>query len=533
MKIVTAGEMREIDRRTVERHGVSYWQLMENAASRVVQYAREREAAGEGGAVVVLCGKGNNGGDGLGFARLWREATGTAPQAFLLADPTQLKGDAAENYRRLVGAGITAKVVTKESEVVGLREAVTGASLIVDALLGTGLRGEAEGLTAAAIEEINRRGQRTRVIAVDIPSGLHSDGKHEGGAVVRADHTVTFTAPKVGLVADGNGQWVGGIAVAQIGSPWQVIEELSASKWRWLEPMEFRSLPLVRRRDAHKGDFGHALVVAGSRGKAGAAGLAGMGSLRCGAGLTTVATPESSLDVVAGYAPEYMTEALAETDMGTVSLRCLEYGRFDGLMKGKSALAIGPGLSTLPETQEFVRTVVGRCPVPMVLDADGLNAYAGRAEELRNRQSPWLAVTPHPGEMARLCGKSVEELQRRRAEVALECAARWNAHVILKGYHTLIATPGGELFVNPAGTPAMASGGTGDVLTGVLAGVTAQFGTADWGRVLGFGVYLHGCAGQVAESQGASLASDLARAVQRVRSELSQRPRDESTLAFC
>jgi NAD(P)H-hydrate epimerase len=334
-------------------------------------------------------------------------------------------------------------------------------------------------------------------------------------------------------VADGSAQWVGGLTVAQIGSPWSVVEEVSASKWRWLEPMEFRSLPLERRRDAHKGDFGHVLIAAGSRGKSGAAGLAGMGSLRSGAGLTTVATPESSLNVVAGYAPEYMTEPLAETDLGTVSLRCLEYGLFDALMKGKSVLAIGPGLSTLPETQEFVRTVVGRCPLPVVLDADGLNAYAGRAEELRNRASSWLAVTPHPGEMARLGGVTVEEVQARRAELALSAATRWRAHVILKGYQTLIATPDGALFVNPAGTPAMASGGTGDVLTGVLAGVTAQFGTVDWGRVLAYGVYLHGCAGQVAEARGGGLASDLAHAVQRVRSELSQRPRDESTLAFC
>lgn len=533
MRIVTAEEMREIDRRTVESHGVPYLQLMENAAGRLVQYVREQELVGRGGSLVVLCGKGNNGGDGLAFARLWGEATGSAPQVVLFAEPAQLKGDAAENYRRLGGAGVTARVVTQDADLAALREAIAKADLIVDGLLGTGLRGQAEGLTAAAIEEINRRPRDTQVTSVDIPSGLNSDGKHQGGVVVRADHTVTFTAPKMGLVADGSAQWVGRLTVAQIGSPWPVIEEVSASKWRWLEPIEFRSLPLVRKRDAHKGDFGHVLIAAGSRGKSGAAGLAGIGSLRSGAGLTTVATPESSQNVVAGYAPEYMTEPLAETDMGTVSLRCLEYGRFDALMKGKSALAIGPGLSTLPETQEFVRTVVRRCPVPMVLDADGLNAYAGRAEELRNRATQWLAVTPHPGEMARLCGVSAEQVQARRAELALSSAARWNAHVILKGYHTLIATPGGELFINPAGTPAMASGGTGDVLTGVLAGVTAQFGTADWGRVLGFGVYLHGCAGQVAEARGDGLASDLAHAIQRVRSELSKRPRDESTLAFC
>jgi hydroxyethylthiazole kinase-like uncharacterized protein yjeF len=532
MKVVTAEEMREIDRRTVRSHGVSYLQLMENAAARLVQYVRE-QVGGDNRPVVVLCGKGNNGGDGLAFTRLWREATGNAPRVLLFTEPLQLKGDAAENCRRLDAAGIEVGVITSESDLAAVKGALAEADCIVDALLGTGLRGAAEGLIAAAIEGINDRSANALCVAVDIPSGLNSDGKHEGGAVVRADHTVTFTAPKLGLLADGNARWVGRLTVAQIGSPWRVIEEVSKSKMRWLEPMEFHGLPLQRKRDAHKGDFGHVLIAAGSRGKTGAAGLAGQGSLRAGAGLTTVATPESSLNVVAAYAPEYMTEPLAETDSGAISLRCLEYGRFEALLKGKSVLALGPGLSTLPETQEFVRTVVSRCPLPVILDADGLNAYAGRADELRQRASPWLAVTPHPGEMARLCGLSTAEVQARRAELALASAVHWNAHVILKGYHTLVATPSGELFVNPAGTPAMASGGTGDVLTGVLAGMTAQFGAADWGRVLAFGVYLHGCAGQVAEARGLCLASDIALAVQRVRSEFSGWPRDESTLAFC
>lgn len=533
MKIVTADEMREIDRRTMESHGVPYLQLMESAAARLVQYVREQALSIESERVVVLCGKGNNGGDGLAFARLWLEATNQAPRVFLFSDPGQLRGDPAANCGRLREAGVEPTVVLSEADIATVREALGAADCIVDALLGTGLRGAAEGLPAAAIDAVNQRTGNAVVVSVDIPSGLISDGKRADGAVIRADHTVTFTAPKAGLVADGSARWVGRLTVAQIGSPWRVIEEVSSSRWRWLEPMEFRSLPLERKRDAHKGDFGHVLIAAGSRGKAGAAGLAGMGSLRAGAGLTTVATPESSLNVVGSYAPEYMTEPLAETELGTIGLRSLEYGKFDALMKGKSAVAIGPGLSTLPETQEFVRTVVSRCPLPIVLDADGLNAYAGRADELRKRSSPSLAVTPHPGEMARLCGVTVEEVQSHRSELALASAARWNVYVILKGYHTLIATPQGELFINPAGTPAMASGGTGDVLTGVLAAVTAQFGTSDWGRVLGLGVYLHGCAGLVAEARGASLASDLAHAVQRVRSELSQRPRDESTLTFC
>lgn len=532
MKIVTADEMREIDRRTAEECGVPLQQLMESAAARIVQFV-QGAIAGVGPGVVVLCGKGNNGGDGLAFARRWKDATGAAPRVFLFGDPAALKGDAGENFRRLRECGIVTAVIRQESELTAVREAIAGATVIVDALLGTGSKGKAEGLLAQAIGQVNRLRGKVKLVAVDVPSGLAADGPADGDAVIRADYTVTFTAPKTGLLLEANREWVGELRVAGIGSPFELVEQVGKSQARWIEPSEFRSLPLERRRDAHKGDFGHVLVAAGSRGKAGAAGLAGMGALRSGAGLTTVATPESSLGVVASYAPEYMTEALAETDTGAVSLRCLEYGKFEALLQGKSVLAVGPGLSTHPETQEFVRTVVRQCPLPMVLDADGLNAFVGRADDLRNRASRWLTVTPHPGEMARLCRATVEEVQSRRAELARDSAARWNAHVILKGHRTLIATPAGELFINSTGTPAMASGGTGDVLTGVLAGMTAQFGTADWGRVLALGVYVHGCAGEVAEATGQWLASDLARAVQRVRSELAARLHDESTVAFC
>jgi NAD(P)H-hydrate epimerase len=339
----------------------------------------------------------------------------------------------------------------------------------------------------------------------------------------------------VGLVLAENQEFVGRLEVASIGSPPELVEQVGASRWRWVEPSEFRGIPLRRKRDAHKGDFGHVLICGGSRGKAGAAGLAGMGSLRSGAGLTTVATPELSLPVVASYAPEYMTEPLAETETGSVSLRSLEYGRFEKLLEGKSALALGPGLSTHPETQEFVRTVVRECPVPLVLDADGLNAFAGRAEDLKNRASRWLAVTPHPGEIARLAGGGrAREIQQRRQEIALACAARWSAFVILKGYQTLIATPDSELFINSTGTPALASGGTGDVLTGVLAGLTAQLGTADWARVLALGVWLHGRAAELLTETGAPtlLASELAQAVSIARGRLETHLRGEHAFEF-
>jgi NAD(P)H-hydrate epimerase len=352
------------------------------------------------------------------------------------------------------------------------------------------------------------------VTALDIPSGLPPDGPHADGPAIQATRTITFAAPKRGLVLDANAQFVGELEVGGIGTPPDLIEKVSASNWRWTEPGEFRALPLRRRPDAHKGDFGHALLVAGSRGKTGAAALAGIGALRAGAGLVTIATPESVLPVVASFAPEYMTEPLASTDAGSISLRALDYGRFDALAGGKSVLALGPGLGQLPETQEFVRTVVRDCPLPLVLDADGLNAFAGRAGDLKLRATASLAITPHPGEMARLLGCKSDEVQQCRNEIAVECAARWKAHVVLKGHRTLIATPAGELWFNSTGCPAMATGGTGDVLTGLLAGLTAQFGVVDWPRVLALGAWLHGTAGTLAAGgQQTIVASDLARCV--------------------
>lgn len=241
-----------------------------------------------------------------------------------------------------------------------------------------------------------------------------------------------------------------------------------------------------------------------------------------GAGLVTVATPADVLPIVAAHTPEIMTEPLPATDAGTISLRSLEQGRFDSLLKGKRALAIGPGLSTNDETQKFVRTVVDkRTGVPIVLDADGLNAFAGRATELRKApdapQAP-IALTPHPGEMARLVGGTPADVQTRRLELALKSAADWNAYVILKGHHTIVAASNGQAFINSTGNPGMGTGGTGDVLTGMLAGLTAQFGTDDWAKVLAFGVYLHGLAGDIAYSdfgEAPLMASDLIHAIPR------------------
>jgi NAD(P)H-hydrate epimerase len=384
-------------------------------------------------------------------------------------------------------------------------------------LLGTGVSGPVEGLLRDAIESANQL-SRPAIVAVDIPSGLHADTGEVQGTAIVAEYTVTFTAPKLGMFRGEGPRHLGEVVVCDIGSPLDLVSEVGRSDLHWSEPSEFAPFAKRRKADGNKGDYGHALIVAGSVGKSGAAVLASWAALRTGAGLVTVATPEPVLPIVAAHTPEIMTEPLAATESGTVSLRCLEYGKFDAMLRGKRAIAIGPGLTTQDETQQFIRGVVAkRTSIPIILDADGLNAFAGRAAELKGPEG-LIALTPHPGEMARLAGLKTAEVQARRLQLALESAAAWNAHVVLKGHNTITAAPSGTAFVNSTGNPGMGTGGTGDVLTGMVAALTAQFGTDHWERVLAFGVYLHGLAGDIAYAdygEAPLMASDLIRAIPR------------------
>jgi hydroxyethylthiazole kinase-like uncharacterized protein yjeF len=519
VKVLTAAQMREADRLTTERYGIPSLQLMENAGTAIAEFLRDTFADIAGRKILVLCGKGNNGGDGLVVARLLK-GFGAAPNVILFANPVVAEGDAAANLKRWRQSHGDLAVVTSEAEWDSALAALYVADVVVDALLGTGLRGPVEGLLAKVIEDLNdaraKRHGRMAVVAVDMPSGLASDTQDLGGPVVAADFTVTLTAPKLGQLILQRSSNCGALVVRQIGTPPELLESDSQLKIHWIEPGEFRALPLARDPAANKGTYGHALIVAGSLGKSGAAILAARGALRSGAGLVTVATPKDVLPIVAAGMPEMMTVPLAATDAGTSSLRNLDYGQFAEIMGGKSVLAIGPGLSMYPETQQWIRAVVAETELPIVLDADGLNAYAGMADRLTERRAPALAVTPHPGEMARLLGITAKEVQARRLDIALEAAERWRAHVILKGFHTILATPTGNAYINTTGNPGMATGGTGDVLTGILAGLTAQFGIEDWTRVLSFGVYLHGLAGDIAASrvgQAPLIASDLVEAI--------------------
>lgn len=515
MKILTAAETREVDRLTTERLGVPSLTLMENAGKSVAAFIKQRYSKLGRRRIVILCGKGSNGGDGFVVARHLLEI-GARATVFLLAEAAEVRGDAAVNLKRWQDAARELRIVRDGNGWQGAKAAVGAADIIVDALLGTGIRGPVEGLLREAIEDVNRRRPEAAVVAVDIPSGLSADTGETHGAAVVASYTVTFTAPKMGFFLGSAAEKVGQLIVRDIGSPLELVEEIGKGHLRWLEPRELTQFAIPRNPEGHKGDYGHALIVAGSVGKGGAAVLASWAALRVGAGLVTVATPEPVLPLVASHTPEVMTEPLPATETGSISLRSLEYDRFENLLKGKRALAIGPGLSIHGETVQFVRTVVAKKPpLPIILDADGLNAFSGIAQELKGSKE-MLALTPHPGEMARLLGTTTDDVQSRRLEVAQKAAADWDAYIILKGHQTIVAAPNRQAWINSTGNPGMGTGGTGDVLTGMLAGLTAQYGTKAWWWTLGFGVYLHGLAGDLASAdvgQAPLIASDLIRAI--------------------
>jgi ADP-dependent NAD(P)H-hydrate dehydratase / NAD(P)H-hydrate epimerase len=516
MKALTAAEMREVDRLTTERYGTPGITLMENAGRSVAEFIQERFTGLDRREIAVLCGKGNNGGDGLVAARHLM-GMGAKPKVYLFADPGEMQGEAGISLGRWPQASGELHVVLGADKMQAAKAAVASADIIVDALLGTGVRGPVEGLLREAIEAVNGRKPGQSVVAVDIPSGLIADTGEALGAAVEANYTVTFTAPKVGMLLGSAAAYVGELVVRTIGSPAELIEEVGKGKIRWSEAQEFAEFGLARRPEGHKGDYGHALIVAGSVGKSGAAVMASWAALRAGAGLVTVATPEPVLPIVAAHTPEVMTEPLPATAAGSISLHSFDGNRFDAIVKGKRALGIGPGLGTQDQTQEFIRTVVRKRSVPVVLDADGLNAFAGRASELKSTGG-MLALTPHPGEMARLAGGTIPEVQARRVDVARKAAADWNVFLILKGHQTVIAAPDGFAYVNSTGNPGMGTGGTGDVLTGMLAGLTAQYGTDHWQRLLAFGVYLHGLAGDLAYAEYGEaplMATDLIRFLPR------------------
>jgi len=499
LPVFTAAEMRALDARAIRELDIPGPRLMDNAGTAAAALIARWLAPIRGKAVVVVCGKGNNGGDGFVVARRLK-ARGAAVRVFLVGRRAEVRGDAADALGRWRGR------VEEVEEPSGLAPALGGADVIVDALLGTGVSGAARGPVAAAIETINRAGAGgVPVVALDLPSGLDSDRGALRGPTVKAWRTVTFAGLKRSLLLAPAAGQAGAVEIGDIGVPAEAARR-GITTWR-LEIADVRPSFPPRDLDAHKGRFGHLLVVAGSLGKTGAAVLAGRAALRSGVGLCTLAAPASQQPIVAAQAPEYMTEALPETAAQSLSLEAKD--RLRELARRMDAVAIGPGLSLDPETQELARGLIRDLEQPMVVDADALSALAGHLDLLRHAAGPRV-LTPHPGEMARMLGTTIEAVQADRIELARTFAREHGVAIALKGAHTVIGGPDGHVTINPTGNPGMAKGGSGDVLTGVVGALLAR--GIEPAAALRAGCYLHGLAGDVAareRGEYAMLASDI------------------------
>jgi NAD(P)H-hydrate epimerase len=503
MRILTAAQMREADRFTIEEIGIPSLVLMENAGRQVVaamESAYEEQLAGR---VAVLCGRGNNGGDGFVVARTLLQR-GIDAAVFVVGSLGDVRGDARINLDILGRLGVTVVEIGDEQSWELHFSEISQCTLIVDAIFGTGLKTAVTGMLETVIADVNA--SDIPIVSVDIPSGLSADTPHLIGDCINASMTVTLAVPKLPLILPPGEAYAGDVVIADIGIPYEVIEGLEGKQVELLTPEQLRELVEPRAADSHKGDFGRVTVVAGSRGKTGAAHLTAMGALRSGAGLVTVATPASCLPIVASMAPEYMTEPLGHPGDGLVTAAGVDRV----LELTQDVIVCGPGLGRTPEVGEFVRRFVERATVPMVLDADALTVLADDPGRLIGKDERDVIITPHPGEMARLVGASVEEVQANRIEVASDFATTHRVYVVLKGHRTVIATPDGRVYINPTGNPGMATGGTGDVLSGMIGAWLAQLLDAE--AACRLAVFLHGAAGDLAEAaegQVAMTATDL------------------------
>jgi len=501
MKFCTAAEMRRLDEKTILECGIPGVVLMENAGRGAAVLTNKHFGDLRGRRIVIVCGRGNNGGDGMVMARIFH-GWGARVRIFLLGDRTRVGGDARINLEVVRQMGLELVEATSEAQLE--RIDFQGAFLIVDALLGTGLNSEVRGLYRAVIERMNA--SSVTVVSVDVPSGLDSDTGTILGTAVRADLTVTFGLPKVGLLLPPGEDLVGRLEVLDIGIPPHILAEADPHKELLLED-NLRGILPRRPSNGHKGLFGHVLIVAGSTGKTGAAALAGLAAARSGAGLVTLAAPASLNPILEGQVTEVMTEPLPEELPGFLAAEAVD--RILELAEGKSMIAIGPGLSTRSGATALVKKLLELCELPLVIDADGLNALAGSADLLKKARKEVL-LTPHPGEMARLTGLATGQIQADRLKVAADFSNRFGVTLALKGYRTVIASADGRLFLNTTGGPHMASGGMGDILTGMAAGLMAQgINATDAARL---GVFVHGLAADDALSARGPvglLASDL------------------------
>lgn len=490
MKLVTSESMRAIDSECMDNLGIPGLKLMENAGVGTVRFIERRLGIADGTKVTVVCGKGNNGGDGFVIARELKSRR-AAVGIYLAGRREDVSGDARANLDRLSRDAVIE--LTDGRSVAKLVEAMTKSDLVVDAVFGTGFQGVPRGLSGTVIDQINLCGRP--VLAVDVPSGLNATTGVAEGECVRATWTCTMGLPKRGFYLHPGRTYVGEVHVVDIGVPPKAVEAMGLRE-NVLTLNEAAKLLPERFEGAHKGTFGRIVVLAGSVGYTGAAALTSESALRSGAGLVTLGAPASLNDVLEVKLTEVITRPLPETESRALSLEALPAAR--EMLAAADAVALGPGLSRDPSTQEFVRALVSEIDIPCVVDADGLNALSPEAVGGRSGNAP-LVVTPHPGEMSRLAGRAVDDVQRAREDIAGEVAAKARATVVLKGPATVTADPNGEVFVNPTGNSGLASGGTGDVLTGIVA---ALLGRGLSGIEAGaLGAFLHGMAGDVAAEE--------------------------------
>lgn len=492
MKILNSAEMKRIDQKTIQQVGIPGVVLMENAGLQMVKAIEDMRQPTLPMKVAIFCGKGNNGGDGYVVARhLYNR--GHKPLIILLARRKEITGDAKINLNIALNMGIELLEVPTPQLWQNQKLPLQSFDLIVDAMLGTGLSKPVTGFYKEIIEEINRSG--VMVASIDIPSGLSADTSQVMGTAVKADLTVTFACPKYAHILPPAEEYVGRLVVADISIPQRVIEE-EGVHINLIDEELIREIFPRRKANTHKGHYGHLLIIAGSEGKTGAACLAGEGALRIGTGLVTVATPQSCNPILEVKLTEVMTAALPETTDRTISEKAIEPTHH--LLEGKSALAIGPGLSLNSQTQYYIQQVVSTSSLPTIIDADGINAFADCPDKLKGSGKS-LAITPHPGEMGRLIKMKPENILKDRIGICRRFSQEHHLWIVLKGYRTVISTPEGEVYINPTGNPGMASGGTGDVLTGMIAGLVAQ--KLPMTDALILGVYLHGLAGDMAAEQ--------------------------------
>lgn len=503
MKVVTAKQMQALDKFAIEEIGIPGVVLMENAGRQVVAKMLHFFPNLRNQRVNIICGKGNNGGDGFVVARcLW--AMEVDVRLFLLAKTESLSGDAETNCQICQKLNLPVAEILSSEELKKYISLILEADIFVDAIFGTGLTPPVRGMASEVIELLNKA--KKAIVSIDIPSGLSADSAHPHGPHITASLTVTFALPKVAHVLPPACLEVGQLEIVDIGIPKEVIEQ-GDIKVEMIEQAFIRECLPARSPDTHKGTYGHLFILAGSPGKTGAAYLTAQAAARVGAGLITLGIPESLNSIMEGKLTEGMTIPLPETDVHTFSIKAKK--TIAQLLPRFSALAVGPGISTHPEVKELILWIIQQAEIPIILDADGINALAGQAHVLKEAKQP-IILTPHPKELSRLLEIDMPSILQNRLAVARKSAIDLHCHLLLKGYRSLAADPAGRVFINPTGNAGMAAGGTGDVLTGIIGGLLAQGFSPT--KALQAGAYIHGLVGdKVREQKGeyGLLATDL------------------------